>query len=116
MLFESRGDTGIIRSQAYAADFGGMTLEMTRGGGWLHGMDLYGAASPFTRLEADQIWGAVSRSASDQASGQVRALLGQVRPTSFYQTIELPTLLNNTRVLGIDRVYLKPPYTIFGGR
>jgi RHS repeat-associated protein len=97
-----RGDTGIIRSQAYAADFGGMTLEMTRGGGWLHGMDLYGAASPFTRLEADQIWGAVSRSASDQASGQVRALLGQVRPTSFYQTIELPTLLNNTRVLGID--------------
>ena len=103
----------MIRSQAYAAEYGGATLEMTRGGRWLRGMDLYGDESPFTQLQADQIWGATSRSASMQASGQVRALLGQVRPTSFYHEIELPTLLNNPNVLGIDPLYLKPRF-MFG--
>jgi len=110
------GDTGIIRSQAYAREFGGMTLEMTPGGRWLHGMDIYGTGSPFTQVEADLIWGSVARSASNQASGQIRVLLGQVRPTSFYQTIELPTLLDNPRVLGIERIYLKPRYKFGGGR
>src|SRR5205085_2204209 len=56
------GDTGIIESQAYAAKYGGMTLELTPGGRWLHGMDIYGAGSPFTQLEARAIWASVSRS------------------------------------------------------
>ncbi len=92
-------------------------MEMTRGGRWLNGLNLYGGASPFKTAEIDQIWGAVSRSASEQASGQVRALLGQVNPRGFYQRIELPTLLDNPNVLGIDRLYLKPRFRFgVGGR
>ncbi len=78
-------------------------------------MNLRGAGSPFIRVESAQIWGAVSRSASTQAGGQVRALFGQVAPTSFYHEIELPTLLNNPNVIGIDPLYLKPRF-MFGGQ
>jgi hypothetical protein len=105
---------GILRSQAYAAEYGGRTLEMTPGGKWLNDMNLFGSYSPFKRSEADVIWNEVSRSFAQQASGQVRVLQGTVRPSSIYRTIELPALESNPKVLGVEQIHLKPRYG-FGG-
>jgi hypothetical protein len=104
------GRTGIERSQAYAVENGGRTLEMTLGGKWLDQMNLYGLNSPFTRVESDYIWGNVSRSFAQGASGQVRVLQGTVRPSSVYRSIELPTLQANPSVTGIEPINLKPRY------
>ncbi|MFA6302696.1 MAG: hypothetical protein WC627_06140 [Legionella sp.] len=105
-----RGEEGIRLSRAYAAKYGGITLEMTPGGSWLHKMDLYATNSPFTREQVVDIWSSVSKSLTEQASGQVRSLLGQVRPKSIYLSQEMQELYMNKRVLGIDEIYLKPKF------
>ena len=86
---------------------GGVTLEMTKGGKWLDDLNIYGPNSPFTRAEAGQIWEQVSTKMIQQASGQVRSLIGQVRPASIYRAEQSEILMNN-RILGFDELHIKP--------
>ncbi len=107
-----RGNAGIKLSQEFARANGGVTLEMTPGGQWLHEMDLFNMNSSFTYKEAVKIWESVSSKMIQQASGQVRSLVGQVRPTSIYRAEQSEILINN-KILGLDELNLKPRY-IFG--
>jgi hypothetical protein len=107
-----RGDTGVKLSQEFARTNGGVTLEMTSGGKWLNEMDLFGNNSPFTFKESIQIWEGVSSKMVQQASGQVRSLIGQVRPASIYRSEQSEILMNN-KITGLDELYLSPRY-IFG--
>jgi hypothetical protein len=61
------------------------------------------------------IWGNVSARMVGQASGQVRSILGQVRPDRIYQTYELPALQQNPAILGLDPLYLRPMFKVGGG-
>jgi hypothetical protein len=47
-----------MRSQAYAADYGGRTLKLTSWGERVDEINLYGKNSPSTQAEADHLWGA----------------------------------------------------------
>ena len=82
---------------------------MTSGGRWLNELDLFGLASPFSQIEARQIWSNVSTRMIQQASGQVRSLVGAVNPSSVYR-VEQSELLMNNKILGLDELNLRPRY------
>ena len=110
LLWSGFGKDGPAISQAYARQNGGVTLEMTPGGAWLNTMDLYGANSPFTRAEVNLIWRRTSESFVMQGGGQVRSLLGEVRPNSIYRTVELPATQTNPALTGMDQLQLRLPH------
>ena len=104
-----KDNMGVTLSQEFARANGGLTLEMTQGGKWLDKMDLFGVNSPFSKNEALQIWDNVSTKMIQQASGQVRAVIGQVRPESIYRAEQAEIFMNN-KITGLDELNLKPRY------
>jgi len=103
-----RGNAGVLRSQRYALENGGRTLEMTGGGKYLDDLNLFGPNSPISRAEAELVWAHASREFARGASGQIRAVTGSVRPNSIWRRVELPELMSNPRVWGIDELNLLP--------
>jgi len=57
----------------WAAENGKFTIEMTPGGQWLEGLDLYGPNSPVSIHEANQVWRHASREFVEGASGRINA-------------------------------------------
>jgi RHS repeat-associated protein len=103
-----RGNYWLKRSQRYATENGGKTLEMTDGGKYLDDFDLFGQNSPLSLYEAMEVWELASRQFAIGARGQVRAVVGTIRPSSVFNRIELPELLYNPNVWGIDILFLHP--------
>ena len=84
----------------WAAENGKFTIEMTPGGKWLEGLDLYGAKSPVSIEQADFIWSAASEHFTWGASGHVNAFThgtGFSQSATFYGK-ELPILRINPKV------------------
>jgi len=109
LLWSGLGSSGVKLSREFAEANGGMTLEMTRGGAWLDKMDLFGPNSPVSFSEAMLIWKRVSLLTVRNASGQVRAVIGQVSPKSIYNA-ELREILSNPKITGIDELQLRPRF------
>jgi hypothetical protein len=106
------GRVGVKLSQEFATKNGGITLEMTAGGKWLDEMGLFEASSPLSKQEAYQVWKEVSTKAVSKASGDVRAVVGQVRVDSIYNA-ELQALKNNPNVTKeIDALSILPKVTM----
>jgi len=104
LLWSGLGKNGAKVAQDFAAKNGGTTLEMTPGGKYLDGLSLFGENSPVTRAEAEKIWAEASKTVTEQASGQVRAIVGNVSPTSIFNKVELPELATNPKVTGVDQL------------
>lgn len=76
-----------------------MTISNTEGGAYLEAFgDLYGAGSPVSTAEADQLWGFASRQYANGASGDVTAILNDPKPNRIYLSIEKDILSNNPNV------------------
>ena len=110
VLWSGLGETGAARAEAFVATAGGKTLEMTPGGRWLANQRLGDAGTPFTRAEQLEIWGAVSKEFVNQASGQVRSLVGgkTLNPTTVYYQTELAAARANEAITGIDQFVIGP--------
>lgn len=65
---------------------------------------------PFARAEPDFILAQASELLVSQASGQVRSVLGEVRPKSINLNNEKPGLQLNGSVTGLDSLYLRPAH------
>ena len=85
-------------AMSWAAANGKFTIEMTPGGQWLKGLDLFGATSPVTRSQATALWNAASEQFASGASGSVNAFTRGTtfNPNSAFYNIELPVLTGRT--------------------
>jgi len=83
---------------SWAEANGKFTIEMTPGGKWLNGLDLFGANSPVTRPQATALWNAASEQFASGASGGVNAFSRGTtfNPNSAFYNIELTILRGRT--------------------
>jgi hypothetical protein len=97
VFWSGLGEDGDGIAASYAAENGGTTLEQTEGASELPEYSPDDAASVAA-------WRAASESFARGASGNVRVLLGDSRPDSIWNTVELPTLQANPAVSSISAI------------
>ncbi len=103
-VFYSGGPANRALAEQFAKANGKRTLEMTPGGKWLDDLQLFGESSPLAKKEAFTAWSRLSERYAAQASGEVYAFVNGTKPTSVFSSIELPTLMKNPHVTGVNRL------------
>ncbi|MFY1831921.1 DUF6531 domain-containing protein [Myxococcus fulvus] len=98
----------MVHAQAWARRNGKTTLEMTTGGRFLDGLQLFEPGSPVSRAEAAQLWDAASLRYAQEASGNVNVFsTGATRQGLFgertWWRVERKALLRNPAVRRIIR-------------
>jgi len=88
-------------AEEFAAANGRSTLEMTPGGSWLDGQNLFGPNSSLTSDEASQVWARLSERFSESASGNTIGFVEGAQPGGIFNSVEYPTLLNNPSVSNV---------------
>jgi hypothetical protein len=80
---------------------GKYTLEKTAGGNWLDQQQLFANGSPLSQDQARAVWGVISQRFAQQASGTTVGFVQGASARSVFNTVEYPTLLNNSSIMNI---------------
>ena len=84
-----------------------MTLEMTSGGAYLDGLQLFENCSPLTQQEAINVWARLSARYAQGASGNVYGFVNGSWSESIFNMVEYPELLKNSNVTNIFTEFMK---------
>jgi hypothetical protein len=96
----TNGVGGEARALEIANSYDGATIEKLISTENIE-MPVYRPDDPFSK----KAWNDASYEYANRASGEVKVILGkQLRPESVWETVELPTLLNNSNVTKITAV------------
>ncbi len=94
---KTNGIGGVNLAMEIASSKGGTTLE-----GLIDAKNIDLPNWDLSNPQSVEAWKEVSRLYAEQASGEVRAIIGKdLRPDSLWETIELPALKNNRKVVKI---------------
>ena len=94
VFWSGRAGANRAAAEAFAAQSGRTTLEMSFAGRALEQQGVTFAKDP-------EAWIKASSEFAAQASGEVHAFAGGARANSIWNTVELPTLMQNTKVTKI---------------
>jgi len=95
------GPEGSGIAENIASGSGGRTLEQTLAANGVHPLPVWNQKDP----ESVRFWEEASATFAENASGQVRAVVGSdLRPGNIWQTVEIPRLMDNPNVTSISQL------------
>jgi hypothetical protein len=95
------GPDGSGIAESIASGSGGRTLEQTLAANGVDPLPVWNQKDP----ESVRFWEDASAAFAENASGQVRAVVGSdLRPGNIWQTVEIPRLVDNPNVTSISQL------------
>jgi len=95
------GPDGSGIAENIASGNGGRTLEQTLAANGVDPLPVWNQKDP----ESVRFWEDASAAFAENASGQVRAVVGSdLRPGNIWQTVEIPRLVDNPKVTSISQL------------
>ena len=88
-------------AEEFAVENGKTTIEMTPGGNWLQGEDLFGDGSPLSVGQAQEVWSVLSGRFAAGASGTAVGFVEGAPAGGIFTTVEYPALQANPNILNV---------------